>query len=58
MSVCKVNDYRETDLNDEFVFIGKTDDEFSFNTDYILVHEADYEQALKALEKAGYQIVP
>ena len=113
MSVCKVNDYRETDLNDEFVFIGKTDDEFSlvcrtekvpqniterddgwkmmriqgvldfsligilseistiladhkigifavstYNTDYILVHEADYEQALKALEKAGYQIVP
>lgn len=112
MSVCKVIDYREIDLNDEFVFIGKTDDELSlvcctekvpqnikerddgwkmmriqgvldfsligilskistiladhkigifavstYNTDYILVHEADYEQALKALEKAGYQIV-
>lgn len=112
MSVCKVIDYREVNLNDEFVFIGKTDDELSlvcctekvpqniterddgwkmmriqgvldfsligilskistiladhkigifavstYNTDYILVHEADYEQALKALEKAGYKIV-
>ncbi len=29
MSVCKVIDYSEVDLNDEFVFIGKTDDELS-----------------------------
>ena len=29
MSVCKVFDYSEIDLNDEFIFIGKTDDELS-----------------------------
>lgn len=29
LSVCKVTDYKEVSLNDEFVFIGKTDDELS-----------------------------
>ena len=29
LSVCKVVDYNEVNLNDEFVFIGKTDDELS-----------------------------
>ena len=29
MSVCKVTDYSKVDLSDEFVFIGKTDDEQS-----------------------------
>jgi len=29
MSVCKVTDYSKVNLNDEFVFIGKTDEELS-----------------------------
>ena len=102
MSVCKVSDYSKVDLNDEFVFIGKTDDELSlvrlkengwkmmriqgvldfsligilskisavladnkigifavstFNTDYILVKEENYDKSLKALGDAGDTIV-
>ena len=112
LSVCKVTDYTGVNLADEFVFIGKTEDELSlvcctdtvpgnttdredgwrmmriqgvldfsligilskistiladnsigifavstFNTDYILVKEDDYEKALDALEHAGYRIV-
>ena len=112
MSVCKVSDYSKVDLNDEFVFIGKTDDEVSlvrltenvpqniterddgwkmmriqgvldfsligilskisavladnkigifavstFNTDYILVKEENYDKSLKALGDAGDTIV-
>jgi len=111
-SVCKVEDYSQTNLDDEFSFIGKTDEECSlacltcsvpsntiqrddgwkamriqgvldfsligilseistiladcgigifavstYNTDYVLVHKADYGEALKALEKAGHQII-
>ena len=112
MSVCKVSDYSKVNLNDEFVFIGKTDDELSlvcltenvpqnriesdngwkmmriqgvldfsligilskistiladnqigifavstFNTDYILVKEENYDKSLKALKDSGYTIV-
>lgn len=112
MSVCKVSDYSEVNLDDEFIFIGKTDDELSlvcltknvpqniierddgwkmiriqgvldfsligilskistiladnkigifavstFNTDYILVKEENYDKSLKVLENAGYTIV-
>ena len=111
-SVCKVEDFSMTDVDDEFCFIGKTDEEKSvvcltrhvpanathrddgwrafriegvldfsligilskisgilaenkigifavstFNTDYILVKEENFERALKVLGEAGYQIV-
>ena len=111
-SICKVEDYSDTDLTSEFVFVGKTDEENSlvcltqavprnatdrddgwramrvqgvldfslvgilsgisavlaargigifaistFNTDYVLVHEADYEAALAALAASGHQVV-
>lgn len=110
-SVCKVEDYSMIDLNQEFSFIGKTEEENSlvcitekvpsntieredgwkafriqgildfsmigilaqisgllaqneigifavstYNTDYILTKEENYEKALKVLEQAGYQI--
>lgn len=112
MSVCKVFDYSEVDLNDEFIFIGKTDAELSlvcctekvpqntrerndgwkmmkiqevldfsligilskistiladnkigifavstFNTDYILVKEENYDKSLNVLRDADYIIV-
>ncbi len=111
-TVCKVTDYNRFDLNNEFYFIGRTDEELSlvcktddtpenttdrddgwkafriqgtldfsligilskistllaenkigifavstFNTDYILVKEENYEKALSVLAEAGYQIV-
>ena len=111
-SICKVEDYSDTDLTSEFVFVGKTDEENSlvclteavprnvtdrddgwramriqgvldfslvgilsgissvlaaegigifaistFNTDYVLVREADYEAALAALAASGHQVV-
>lgn len=111
-SVCKVVDYSEVNLMDEYCFVGKTDEENSlvcltvsvpqnviekddnwkafriqgvldfsligilseistilaenkigifaistFNTDYILVKQENYEKALSVLSKAGYQIV-
>ena len=111
-SICKVEDYSDTDLTSEFVFVGKTDEENSlvsltravprnvtdrddgwramriqgvldfslvgilsgisavlaargigifaistFNTDYVLVREADFEAALAALAGAGHQVV-
>lgn len=111
-TVCKVENYSLTDLEDEYCFTGKTDEEYSlvcrtenvpantterddgwkafriqgvldfsligilskiatiladhkigifavstFNTDYILVKEENYEPALQALAEAGYEIV-
>ena len=111
-SIFKVEDYSDTDLTSEFVFVGKTDEENSlvclteavprnvtdrddgwramriqgvldfslvgilsgisavlaakrigifailtFNTDYVLVREADFEAALAALAGAGHQVV-
>ena len=111
LSVCKVADVSEIGLNDEFFFVGKTDEEISlvcktedvpaettvredgwkgfriegvldfsligilskistilaenkigifavstYNTDYILVKEENFERALDALSKAGYEI--
>lgn len=111
-SVCKVTNYSMVNLEDEYCFIGKTDEENSlvcitetvpdntierddgwkafriqgildfsligilskisgiladnkigifaistYNTDYILVKEKDYENAIKVLELAGYQII-
>lgn len=108
-SVCKVEDYSQVDLNEEFVFVGHTDEEHSlvcptnlvpdnatehndgwkafrieglldfsligilsrisgvladnaigifalstFNTDYILTKEGDFNKAIEALERAGY----
>lgn len=108
-SVCKVEDYSQVDLNEEFVFAGHTDEELSlvcptslvpdnttecndgwkafriegvldfslvgilsristcladnsigifaistFNTDYILIKDGDFEKAIEVLELAGY----
>ena len=110
-SVCKVEDYSQVDLNEEFVFAGNTDEELSlvcptslvpdnttecndgwkafriegvldfslvgilsristcladnsigifaistFNTDYILIKDGDFEKAIEVLELAGYTI--
>lgn len=112
LTVCKVTSELDIDLNKEFYFIGKTDEEYSlvcltedtpihtkeredgwkgfriqgvldfsmtgilsklsgiladnkigifavstFNTDYILVKEENFDRALKALASAGYDIV-
>ena len=111
-SVCKVADYTGVNLNDEYCFIGKTDEEKSlvcltssvpqnateqddgwkafriqgvldfsligilskisgilaenrigifavstFNTDYILVKQENYETALTVLSESGYSVV-
>lgn len=111
-SVCKVENIEKIDFNDEYCFIGKTDEEISvvcstekvpnetierednwkafriqgildfsligilskistilanneigifaistFNTDYILVKENNFEKALKVLSENGYKIV-
>lgn len=111
LTVCKVTDIADVDMNAEFYFIGKTDEELSlvcrtedtpqetteredgwrgfrihgvldfsligilskltgilaehqigifavstFNTDYILVKEENYERALNILAADGYQI--
>ncbi len=111
-SVCKVRDYSQIDLQAEFCFIGKTDEESSlvcltdrvpqntverddgwrgfriqgildfsligvlsrittvladqgigifavstFNTDYILTKEADFERALEILAFSGYKVM-
>ena len=111
LTVCKVNDLKEFDMNDEFFFIGKTDEELSlvcrteavpdntierddgwkgfriegvldfsligilskissiladakigifavstYNTDYILVKEENFDKAVKVLREAGYEI--
>lgn len=111
-SVCKVRDFSGVDFTQEYVFIGKTDEENSwvcltenvpnnvtekedgwrafriqgvldfsligilskistllaeneigifaistFNTDYILTKEDNYERAIEVLAKAGYRIV-
>lgn len=112
LTVCKVSSQYDIDLNKEFYFIGKTDEEYSlvcitedtpvntleredgwrgfriqgildfsmigilsqladilaenkigifvvstFNTDYILVKEENFDRALKALVSSGYDIV-
>lgn len=111
-SVCQVEDYSHVDLDSEYCFIGKTDEEKSlvcatgevppnvirrddgwrafriqgmldfsligilskiaailaengisifavstFNTDYVLVKEENYQRGLEALKAAGYEIV-
>ena len=111
-SVCKVEDYTQVDLNEEFVFTGHTDEELSlvcpttlvpdntterddgwkafriegvldfsligilskistclaengigifaistFNTDYVLTKESNFNKAIKVLELAGYTIL-
>ena len=110
-SVCKVEDYTQVDLNEEFVFAGHTDEELSlmcptslvpdntterndgwkafriegvldfsligilsrlstcltdngiglfaistFNTDYILTKDSDFNKAIEMLEQTGYTI--
>jgi len=112
LTVCKVASERDIDLNKDFYFLGKTDEEYSlvcitedtpantlerddgwkgfriqgvldfsligilsrlagilaenkigifavstFNTDYILVKEENFDRALKVLASAGYEIV-
>ena len=112
LTVCKVSDISDIDMNAEFYFIGKTDEELSlvcpvedtpanttecdngwkgfriqgvldfsligilsklsgilaehkigifaistFNTDYILVKEENFEKALKVLETEGYTVL-
>lgn len=111
-SVCKVENFSEVDLSQEFCFIGKTDEELSlvcitecvpsntthredgwkgfriqgvldfsligilakisavlaeneigifvvstYNTDYVLVKEENFERAMSVLEKKGYAVV-
>lgn len=111
-SVCKVEDFTQVDLSQEFCFIGKTDEELSlvcltedvpnntthredgwkgfriqgeldfsligilakisavlaeneigifvvstYNTDYVLVKEENFEKAIIALEEKGYVVV-
>lgn len=111
-SVCKVSDFSEVDLNKEFFFVAKTDDENSvvcptdkvptnttdrddgwrafriigqldfsligilakiadilaknniglfaistYNTDYILTKEKNFDEAIKLLDKNGYRVV-
>lgn len=111
-SVCKVGNYTQVDLSQEFCFIGKTDEELSlvcltekvpintthredgwkgfriqgeldfsligilakisavlaeneigifvvstYNTDYVLVKEENFERAMVALEEKGYVVV-
>lgn len=111
-SVCKIKDISSVDFNNEFCFIGKTDEEISlvcltesvpenvmnrddnwkafriqgildfslvgilsristllaenkigifaistYNTDYILTKEENYNRALEVLAQAGYQII-
>ena len=111
LSVCKVADVSAIDLNEDFYFVGKTDEEISlvcktedvpsettaredgwkgfriegvldfsligilskistilaenkigifavstYNTDYILVKEENFERALSVLSEAGYEI--
>ncbi len=112
LSVCKVADISDIDLNAEFYFVGKTDEELSlvcrtedasiktierddgwrgfriqgildfsligilsklsgilaehkigifavstYNTDYILVKEENYERALEVLASEGYKVI-
>ncbi len=111
-SVCKIKDVKDVDFSDEFVFVGKTDEELSlvcrsdkvpkdpiavekgwrgfrvqgeldfsligilsklstilaengisifaistFNTDYILVKEEKFNDAIGALKKSGYDVI-
>lgn len=111
-SVCKVSDFSEVDLDKEFFFVAKTDDENSvvcptadvpknttdrddgwrafriigkldfsligilakiadilaknniglfaistYNTDYILTKEKNFDEAIKLLDKNGYRVV-
>lgn len=112
LSVCKIDSIKDLDLDIDFYFIGKTDEELSlvcpteqvpekttaredgwkafriqgeldfsligilskisgilaenhigifavstYNTDYILVKDENYERAMKALEDAGYTVL-
>ena len=67
LSVCKVTDISDIDLNTDFYFIGKTDEGLSlvcktdavstYNTDYILVKEENFDRAMEALISEGYTVV-
>ena len=112
LTVCKIKDIKDVDFADEFVFVGKTDEELSlvcrsgnvpqdtivaekgwrgfrvqgeldfsligilsklssilaengisifaistFNTDYILVKEEKFDDAISALRKNGYDVI-
>lgn len=111
-SVCKLEDFSQVDVSQEYTFIGKTDEECSlvcvtknvpdnvieredgwkafriqgvldfsligilskistllaekmigifaistYNTDYILTKESDFERAIKILAEAGYEVI-
>ncbi len=58
-SICKVEDFSRIDWEQEYCFIGKTEEEKSLvcMTDYILTKCENYEKALKALADAGYQVI-
>ena len=49
-SVCKVEDLSKVNLDSEFCFIGKTDEERSTKSD-------NYDRAIEVLEQAGYQFI-
>lgn len=62
LTVCKVASESDIDLNKEFYFIGKTEEEYSLvciteDTPAILVKEENFDRALKALALAGYDII-
>lgn len=71
-SVCKVKDYSKVNLQDTFTFVAKTDEELSLvcltqsvpdNTTEredgwkAMRIQENYSNALKALARAGYEIV-
>ncbi len=54
-SVCKVEDFSQVNLDDEFVFIGKTDEEISLvcNNDYIPKNTIECETGWKCFRIQG-----
>ena len=59
-SVCKVEDYSQVDLNEEFVFTGHTDEELSLVCPTTLVPDNTTERndGWKASESKGHLISP
>ncbi len=65
-SICKVTDYSQVDLESEYCFIGKTEEEKSLvcitdqlpdNTDYILIKKENFDKATDVLSGAGYEVI-
>lgn len=62
-SVCKVHDYSQVDLNAPFcgiladakigIFAIST-----YNTDYVLMKQENFQRAMELLASAGYEVLP